>query len=104
MKKVYNKLVRDRIPEIIEAAGKNADVRTAEESEYKDLLQQKLLEEVDEFLESGNPEELADILEVVISLGSLYDLSCAELMKMAEEKREKRGGFKERIVLLSVDD
>jgi predicted house-cleaning noncanonical NTP pyrophosphatase (MazG superfamily) len=103
MKKVYNKLVRDKIPEIIKTAGKNAAVRIADESEYAHLLRQKLVEEVDEFLESNNPEELADILEVVISLGSLYDLSSAQLMKMAEEKRENRGGFEKRIVLVSVD-
>lgn len=103
MKKVYNKLIRDKIPEIIEKAGRNAIVRTADESEYEYLLRQKLVEEVDEFLESSNPEELADILEVVISLGALYDLSFVDLMKTVEEKRGKKGSFKKKIVLLSVD-
>jgi predicted house-cleaning noncanonical NTP pyrophosphatase (MazG superfamily) len=104
VKKVYNKLVRDRIPEIIKEAGKNACIRIADEAEYKHLLRQKLLEEANEFLESGSPEELADILEVVAALGGTYGLSFADLVKMAEEKRMDRGGFEERIVLLSVDD
>jgi predicted house-cleaning noncanonical NTP pyrophosphatase (MazG superfamily) len=104
VKKVYNKLVRDRIPEIIQASGKNACIRKADETEYKDLLRQKLLEEVNEYMESGSSEELADILEVVAALGSTHGLSFADLVEMAEKKRKERGGFEERIVLLSVDD
>ena len=103
MKKVYNKLVRDKIPEIIKASGKVAAVRIADEAEYKYLLQKKLMEEVNEFVESGSSEELADILEVVAALGSTYGLSFTDLLEMAEEKRKGRGGFEERIVLLSVD-
>jgi flagellar basal body-associated protein FliL len=61
VEKVYNKLVRDRIPEIIQASGKNACIRKADEAEYKHLLRQKLLEEINEFMESGSSEELADI-------------------------------------------
>ena len=66
MKKYYNKLVRDKIPEIIEIAGKRAEIRIADDSEYANLLKQKLLEEVDEYMQSNNPDELADIIEVVI--------------------------------------
>lgn len=101
--KVYNKLVRDRIPEIIKEAGENAAIRIADEAEYKHLLRQKLLEEVNEFLESGSSEELADILEVVAALGVTCGLSFSDLVEMAEEKRKVRGGFEERIVLLSVE-
>jgi|BioPla2DNA2_1021312.scaffolds.fasta_scaffold17646_3 predicted house-cleaning noncanonical NTP pyrophosphatase (MazG superfamily) len=104
MKKYYNKLVRDKIPEIIETAGKHADIRIADDSEYANLLREKLTEEVDEYLQSDDPEELADIIEVVISLGALYNLSVDGLMKTAADKREKRGGFEKRIVLLSVDE
>ncbi|MDD2211722.1 MAG: nucleoside triphosphate pyrophosphohydrolase [Clostridia bacterium] len=103
MKKVYNKLVRDRIPKIIKEAGKNAAIRIADKAEYKHLLRQKLLEEVNEFLESGSSEELADILEVVAALGVTCGLSFADLVEMAEEKKKDRGGFDKRIVLLSVD-
>ncbi len=99
---VHNKLVRDRIPEIIEKTGKTATIRIAEDDEYRTLLQQKLLEEVNEFLESGNPEELADILEVISALGTVCGLSMEQVHKVAEDKRNRRGGFEKRIVLLSV--
>ena len=62
------------------------------------------MEEVNEFMESGSSEELADILEVVAALGSTYGLSFTDLLEMAEKKIKGRGGFEERIVLLSVDD
>jgi len=104
VKKVYNKLVRDRIPEIIQASGKTAAVRIADEVEYKRLLQQKLMEEVNEYIKSSESEELADIIEVVAALGRIRGLSFADLEQLAEKKRKDRGGFVERIVLLSVDD
>jgi predicted house-cleaning noncanonical NTP pyrophosphatase (MazG superfamily) len=100
---VHNKLVRDRIPEIIEQAGKRPTVRIANEDEYRTLLQQKLIEEVNEFLESNNPEELADILEVVSALGITCGLSMNQIDKIAKGKRDSRGGFEQRIVLLSVE-
>jgi len=104
MKKYYNKLVRDEIPEIIEIAGKRAEIRIADDSEYANLLKQKLLEEVDEYMQSNNPDELADIIEVVISLGALHNLSVDALMQITAGKREKRGGFEKRIILLSVEE
>lgn len=69
MSQYYNKLVRDRIPEIIEQSGKKAVTRIAGDGEYRQYLREKLQEEVGEFMENGNPEELADILEVVFALG-----------------------------------
>ncbi len=102
MIKVYNKLVRDKIPEIIEASGKKAEIRIAGDTEYKDLLGKKLLEEVNEFLESNDPEELADIIEVVKALGKTYGMSLEELIRLAEEKKAIRGGFDKKIVLLNV--
>ena len=104
MKKIYNKLVRDRIPEIIECSGKKAAIRAAGEAEYKQLLRQKLLEEVNEYMENGSSEELADILEVITALAGTHSLSFADLVRMAEEKRKERGGFEERIVLISVEE
>lgn len=104
MIKVYNKLVRDKIPEIIEASGKKAEIRIAGDAEYKDLLGKKLLEEVNEYLESNDPEELADIIEVVRALGKNYGITLEEILEMAEKKRRKRGGFDDKIVLLDVQD
>jgi predicted house-cleaning noncanonical NTP pyrophosphatase (MazG superfamily) len=103
MKKAYDKLVRDRIPQIIQASGKNACIRKADEAEYKHLLRQKLLEEINEFMESGSSEELAEILVVVAALGQTEGLSFSDLMKIAEEKRKDRGGFEKRLILPSVD-
>ncbi len=102
MIKVYNKLVRDKIPEIIEASGKKAEIRIAGDAEYKDLLGKKLFEEVDEFLESNDPEELADIIEVVRALGKISGMNLEELLRLTEEKEKKRGGFDKRLVLIEV--
>lgn len=102
MTKVYNKLVRDKIPEIIEASGKKVRIRIADDAEYLALLCRKLSEEVNEFLENNDPKELADIIEVILSLCKTYGISLAELLKMAEKKRAERGGFDQKIVLLSV--
>ena len=104
MKIFYNKLVRDRIPEIIKGEGKKTNVRIANQEEYFRLLKDKLVEEVDEFIDSDSPQELTDILEVVIALGSIYRLSFKDLSEMAGKKRKERGGFEDRIILLSVDE
>ncbi len=104
MRKTYDKLVRDRIPEIIEASGKQAVTRIADDSEYEMYLKQKLMEEVNEYLASGNPEELADIMEVVTALGQASGIKFEDLVMMAEKKRHSRGGFDSKIVLLHVDD
>ena len=66
------KLVRDKIPQIIRETGAEPLVRVADEAEYVQLLRRKLLEEVGEFLDSGATEELADILEVVLALASQH--------------------------------
>lgn len=102
MNKVYNKLVRDKIPEIIEASGKKARIRIADDAEYPALLCRKLSEEVNEFLENNDPKELADIIEVIISLSKTYGMSLDELLMIADKKRAERGGFYKKIVLLNV--
>lgn len=100
--KVYNKLVRDKIPEIIEASGKKFDIRKANKDEHYKLLETKLKEEVNEFLEDKNLEELADVMEVLFGLAENMGYSEEDLMKKRIEKRERRGGFKEGIVLEKV--
>lgn len=101
---IYNKLVRDKIPQIIEASGKKAVTRVADDTEYLDCLRRKLSEEVQEYLTSGDVEELADILEVVSALGRCAGASTDQLIGIAADKREARGGFDERILLLRVED
>ena len=92
------KLVRDKIPEIMRAAGQRAVVHTADAVEFQVLLRQKLTEEVDEFLISQDPEELADILEVLYTLADCLGLDAVKLEALRQEKAERRGGFAERVV------
>ena len=101
--KVYNKLVRDKIPEIIEADNKKCEIEIVEGKEKQGLLEKKLLEEVNEYLEDKNLEELADVMEVLYGLAKELGYSEEELNKKREEKLKERGGFKEGIVLKSVN-
>ncbi len=101
--KVYNKLVRDKIPRIIEAAGEKPNFRILEQEEFRRALQDKLDEEVAEFHRDQNPEELADILEVVLALAKSVGCSPEELTEIYRRKREDRGGFDHRVFLISKD-
>lgn len=95
----YNKLVRDKIKEIIEKEGKIPVIHIAHEQEYSQRLKEKLMEEVQEFLSAPTDEELADILEVVYALAELGGLSPAQLEKKRQEKAKGRGTFSKRIIL-----
>ena len=95
----YNKLVRDKIPEIITQGGMKAITHIADEKEYEEALYQKLGEEVKEFQEKPSAEELADILEVVYAICDWKKIDRDELEKLRQEKAEKRGGFSKRIIL-----
>lgn len=99
---LYYKLVRDKIPEIIEKSGKKASTYILSDQEYEIYLERKLDEEVQEYHESKNPEELADILEVLISLAKTKGYSFEELVKLKEQKASERGGFSKKILLLRV--
>ncbi len=92
------KLVRDKIPEIMHAAGQVAVVHPADPVEFQVLLRQKLTEEVDEFLISQDAEELADILEVLYALAGCLGLDAAKLEALRQAKAEQRGAFARRIV------
>ncbi len=94
-----SKLVRDRIPEIIQETGETPVTHIADDFEYWEKLREKLQEEVSEFLESENPEELADILEVLEAIYTHQKIDPTELMKTKKDKAEKRGGFAKRIIL-----
>jgi predicted house-cleaning noncanonical NTP pyrophosphatase (MazG superfamily) len=93
----YNKLVRDRIPEILDRKGIAYEKRTASDAEYKTELIKKLLEEAEEFSNAGDPEELADVLEVIEALKTLPEYGSAESIRL--KKREERGGFDEKLIL-----
>ena len=101
-KKVYNKLVRDKIPEIIKEDGRECDVEIATNEEKYKLLEAKLQEEVNEYLEDKNLEELADVMEVLFGLAEALGYNEEDLLKARNKKLNERGGFKEGIVLKSV--
>ena len=105
--KVYNKLVRDKIPQVIESEGKRYDIKIASKEEHLELLEKKLHEEVAEFIEAKNTkgknlEELADVMEVLFGLSKNLGYSEEELMEKRDEKKEEKGGFEEGIVLERV--
>ena len=101
---IFNKLVRDRIPEIIRNSGKEPVVRILEGEEYTASLHQKLDEEVVEFHRDRNAQELADILEVVLTLADDLGISREQLIETYEQKHAQRGGFSGRVFLVSDTD
>ncbi len=100
--KVYNKLVRDLIPQIIEKSGKKYDTHIVDKEEYEKLLEEKLQEEVNEYLEDKNLEELADVLEVLVGLADTLGYTEEQLFEKRLQKKEERGGFSEMVVLERV--
>lgn len=104
MEKIYNKLVRDRIPDIIEEGGNNAKTKNLTDEEYIAELDKKLIEEMNEYLESGSLEELADLTEVIRAAALARGHSLDELEKARLRKAEKRGGFEKKIFLVEVDE
>ena len=102
--KVYNKLVRDRIPEIIAAQGKACQYEVMSQEAYRAALDQKLTEELREYHASGELEELADLLEVIYAIAESRGETAQSLNALAEEKAAVRGRFREKYLLLSVDE
>lgn len=100
--KTYNKLVRDKIPDIIKSDGKNCDIEVVTKKEHFNLLKEKLIEETQEFMEDENLEELADVLEVLFALTESLGYEEKDLLYKREEKKNERGGFKNGIVLKKV--
>lgn len=99
---IYNKLVRDKIPQIIKKSGKDYRVHIADETEYKTMLQDKLREEVDELIENPCIEEIADVLEVLESITQYYSFNKEDIQNYKKKKQTDRGGFCERLILEKV--
>ena len=93
----YNKLVRDKVPEILDSKNVPYEKRVASSEEYRAELIKKLNEETEEFMEDGSADELADILEVVEALKKLDEYRDVEDIR--KKKLEERGGFEQRIIL-----
>lgn len=103
--KVYNKLIRDNIPEIVmQKEGKTCNTRVLDDKEYLEELDKKLLEEVKEYEESGEVLELADIMEVMLAILKTKGVTLEEFAKIREEKLNKRGGFEKKLFLISTED
>lgn len=97
--KEYNKLVRDKIIDIIEADGRKAEYRILDNVEFRNELNKKLQEEVHEYLEDNNVEELADIVEVIYGILNSMNVSIDDFEKIRLAKKEKRGAFAKKIFL-----
>ncbi|CEP90219.1 Uncharacterised protein [[Clostridium] sordellii] len=97
--KVYDKLVRDRIPEIIESSGNKCEIEVVSDEVALEYLYKKLNEEVGELLEDKNLDEIADCLEVLFAIGAKYGYSEDKVLGRRNEKKLKRGGFSNNIVL-----
>jgi predicted house-cleaning noncanonical NTP pyrophosphatase (MazG superfamily) len=102
MAKTFNKLVRDKIPEIIKATGETPHTRVLSDAEYPRELVRKLGEEYDEFKEALNVEELADLQEVILALADVI-ASREELEAVRVAKAAKRGAFKHKIFLEATE-
>lgn len=96
----HQKLVRDRIPEIIEASGRKAEIRILDSDEYREQLYRKLREETEEFLESGETAEICDILEVIEAIAAEKGVSMEALQILKEQKASRNGRFERRILLI----
>ena len=102
MRKIYNKMVRDRIPEIIEASGKSCVTEILSDEEYLKMIDAKLDEELAEYHKDQNIEELADLLEVIRAAVIARGYSIEELEKVRAEKAAKRGIFEKKMLLKEV--
>jgi len=100
----YNKLVRDKIPEIIEQSGKECTVEVMDDETYIKYLDQKLNEELAEYQEDKALEELADLLEVIYAVVKARGYSMEELESCRRQKIEKRGGFEKKLLLKETFD
>ncbi len=104
MKKTYHKLIRDKIPEIIEAQGQYCVVKELSCEEYLEMVDAKLDEELAEYHKDQNLEELADLMEVIYAAAEARGYTREQLEKVRSEKEAQRGAFCKRLLLLEVRD
>lgn len=100
----YNKIVRDKIPEIIQSNGKNCDVTYVSNKEAIDFLAEKVLEEGKEFIETPTKEELADLYEVLDAIMTKKGWRKTEIDRIRSDKGKKNGLFKNNIILKTVHE
>ena len=99
----YNKAIRDKIPEIIAESGKKSNIKQLDDTSFLAELEKKLIEEVNEYSESKDVEELADLLEVIYRISELRGVNSDELDKIRRDKVEKRGKFSSNLFLIDSE-
>ena len=103
MGRMYEKLVRDKIPQIIEAQGEIPLTRTLKTDEYLCSLNEKLREEMEEYLEDGSIEEMADLIEVARAIIAARGYSWEDVEEIRKAKAIKNGAFENRVYLIAVN-
>ena len=100
----FNKAIRDKIPEIIQKDGHSCNIQTLSDEKFLVEIEKKLSEEVAEYQNDKNPEELADILEVIYAIAQLKGISKEELEKIRIKKLQDRGGFEKNLFLIDTSE
>ena len=100
----FNKAIRDKIPEIIQKDGHTCNIQTLSDEKFLVEIEKKLSEEVTEYQNDKNPEELADILEVVYRIAQLQGISKEELEKIRIKKLQDSGGFDKNLFLIDSSE
>jgi len=100
----FNKAIRDKIPEIIQKDGHTCNIQTLSDEKFLVEIEKKLSEEVTEYQNDKNPEELADILEVIYAIAQLKGISKEELEKIRIKKLQDRGGFEKNLFLIDTSE
>ena len=104
MKYIYNKLVRDKIPENINSAeGRKCNYKILNDKEYLQELDKKIFEEAHEFIEEHSIEELADLMEVIFAIMKARNISIEDVEKSRQSKNNKKGSFSDKIYLIDVE-
>ena len=103
MKRLFNKLVRDKIPQTIQDNGEVAKTEILNDERFLEELHKKLFEEANEFVEEDSVEELADLMEVIYAIARLRGIDWKEMEKVRQEKAQKRGAFEKRIFLIETE-
>jgi len=100
----FNKAIRDKIPEIIQKDGHSCNIQTLSDEKFLVEIEKKLSEEVAEYQNDKNPEELTDILEVIYRIAQLKGISKEELEKIRIKKLQDRGGFEKNLFLIDISE
>jgi predicted house-cleaning noncanonical NTP pyrophosphatase (MazG superfamily) len=102
--KKFNKVIRDKIPEIIQKDGQTCNIQILSDQKFMVEIEKKLFEEVTEYQNDKNPEELSDILEVIYRIAQLRGISKEELEKIRIKKLQNKGGFEKNLFLIDTSE